>query len=302
MHMEKTRLHGESLFSQLDWPFLVELWHEATSTQRASWYLPEMVAMSFLEECDEEVSSKLAAALGMAQLAIKLTDDLLDAEPGGVQEQVSAGEVANLSNVFQGGSTLLAVSAFPMNEYSRLTASTLAALAAETAQGQHLDVGEAMTEEAYWTAVKWKSTPFYKHAFGLGALLAKYHGVATDIHLVTSLGALFGEIVQVIDDLSDIMAETVAGDWWRSNNLLVLFAEMTDENGRFAQLKEQVQQGINLGQAQQYLIDCGAVAYCEHVVEAKYSQALEIMGALGVGEKRPLRELFEQHVVAVRLD
>lgn len=299
MYMEKTRLYGESLIGQLEWPLLKQLWGEATSTPRHSWYLPEMVAMSFLDACDEEISSKLAAGLGMTQLAIKLTDDLLDAEPGGVQERVSAGEVANLSNAFQGFSVLLAVSAFPVNEYSRLAAETLAALAAETAHGQQLDIADALTEEAYWMAVKWKSAPFYKHAFGLGALLAKYHGAATDIQTVTSLGSLFGETVQVIDDLADIMATPASGDWQRSNNLLILFAELTDENGRFAKLKRRVQSGEILEEAQQHLIDVAAVAYCQHVVRAKYEKALELMAMLKIGEKRPLRELFDQHLKAV---
>lgn len=299
MHMEKTRLHGNALMSQFNWPFLIELWEAATSQPRPSWYLPELVAMSFVDSCDEEASSKLAAALGMVQLAIKLTDDLLDAEPGGVQERVSAGEVANLSNVFQGMAGRLAATAFPNEDIASFAGQTVAALAMETAYGQHLDVADTPTEEAYWLTVKWKSTPFYEAAFALGVMLARYECAEVAGAPVLALGELFGEIVQVIDDLTDIMATPASVDWQRTNNLLVLYAEMTDEDGRFAELKQAVRLGRGLEDAQQYLIDCGAVAYCGHVVKAKYERAVELMDTLGIDQERPLRKLFKSHLNAV---
>lgn len=300
MHMEKTRLHGESVISQFDWPLLLELWQEATSKPRPSWYLPELVAMSFLDSCDEEIMSKLAAALGMAQLSIKLTDDLLDAEPGGVQERVSPGKVANLSNAFQAAAMATATTAYPHDDLSQFTVKTIASLCSETAYGQHLDQADTLTEEAYWTAVRWKSAPFYKYAFLLGGQFVQYDRLDVEGKPFYLLGELFGEIVQIIDDLKDIMAETPAVDWQRTNNLLVLFAEMTDEDSHFAKLKKQAQAKQQLEAAQQYLIDVGAVAYCEHVGEAKHEKAIEIMALMGVEEKRPLRKLFDSHMAALR--
>lgn len=82
----------------------------------------------------------------------------------------------------------------------------------ETAFGQHLDTAETFTEDEYWAAVKWKSTPFYRHAFSLGALLALRHGSTVDARLIRSLGTIFGEIVQVIDDMVDVMATPASRD------------------------------------------------------------------------------------------
>lgn len=299
MHMEKVRLYGESVVANYEWPLLMRLWREATSTPRASWYLPELVAMCFVDQCDEEVSAKLAAALGMAQLGIKLVDDVLDDEPGGVQAQVGAGAAANMASAFQAGAISLALTAFPPGSaQGGPAAAMIARMLHATAFGQHLDTAEALTEEAYWTAVKWKSVPFYEHAFLLGRLLAWHCGVAMDLQPIQLLGALFGEIVQVIDDMADMLANPASGDWNRSNNLLIIFGEMTDANGRFAELKTAVQQGAEPGQAQQYLLDCGAVAYCEHVVKGKHGQAMEILAALRVVDS-PLHELLNSHMRAV---
>ncbi len=299
MHMEKTRLYGESAMANYEWPLPKQLWQEATSKPRPSWYLPELVAMCFVPQCDEEVSAKLAAALGMAQLSIKLIDDLLDAEPGGVQEKVSAGEVANIASAFQAFSTSLALTSFPPNtQFGGLAANAIARLFRETAFGQQLDTAETLTEDEYWAAVKWKSTPFYRHAFALGALLVRHHGSVVDVRLIRSLGTIFGEIVQVIDDMVDVMATPATRDWSRSNNLLILFAELTDENGRFAELKQAVQGGADPEEAQQYLIEVGAVAYCGHVVKGKYEKAMELLAIVKAGES-PLRELFDKHLKAV---
>jgi geranylgeranyl pyrophosphate synthase len=299
MHIEKTRLCGESAMANYDWPLLRRLWEEATSKPRPSWYLPELVTMCFVDQCDEEVSAKLAAALGMAQLAIKLIDDLLDAEPGGVQEQASAGEVANIASAFQAFSSDLALTSFhPNTPFGKPAAAIIARLLHETAFGQKLDSAEAFTEEEYWVTVQWKSTPFYRHAFALGALLARHHGATVDVQLIRSLGTIFGEMVQVIDDMVDVMATPATGDWHRSNNLLILFAELTDEHGRFAELKTAVQGGADPEIAQQYLIDCGAVTYCEHVVKGKYERAMELLAILKI-EDSPLRKLFDSHLSAV---
>lgn len=299
MHIEKTRLCGESAMANYDWPLLRRLWEEATSKPRPSWYLPELVAMCFVDQCDEEVSARLAAALGMAQLAIKLIDDVLDAEPGGVQEQVGAGEVANMASAFQAFSNSLALTSFPPNtQFSGLAANAIARLLSETAFGQHLDTAKTFTEDEYWAAVKWKSTPFYRHAFSLGALLALRHGSTVDARLIRSLGTIFGEIVQVIDDMVDVMATPASRDWSRSNNLLILFAEMTDENGRFQLRKTAVQGGADPEMGQQYLIDCGAVTYCEHVVKGKYERAMELLSVLKIEGSR-LQELFDSHLSAV---
>lgn len=299
MHMEKTRLVGEAIMANYEWPLLKTLWQEATSTPRSSWYLPELVAMCFVDQCDEEVSAKLAAALGMAQLGIKIVDDVLDAEPGGVQAQVGAGAAANMASAFQAGAISLALTAFPPGStLGGPAAAVVARLLHATAFGQHLDTAEALTEDAYWTAVKWKSVPFYEHAFILGRLLARHCGVSMDLQPIQSLGALFGEIVQVVDDMADMVAVPASGDWGRSNNLLIIFGEMTDVNGRFVELKTAVQQGADPGQAQQYLLDCGAVAYCEHVVKGKHEQAMEILAALRIMDS-PLHELLNSHVRAV---
>lgn len=299
MYMEKTRLCGESVMANYDWSLPRRLWEEATSKPRPLWYLPELVTMCFVDQCDEEVSARLAAALGMAQLAIKLIDDLLDAEPGGVQERVSAGEVANIASAFQAFSTNLALTSFPLSTpLGGLAAAAITRLLHETAFGQQLDSADAFTEDEYWTAVKWKSTPYYRHAFALGALLAQHHGSPTNAQPIRSLGTIFGEMVQVIDDMVDVMATPVSRDWHRSNNLLILFAELTDENGRFAELKTAVQGGADPEIAQQYLIDCGAVTYCEHVVKGKYERAMELLAILKIEDSR-LRKLFDSHLSAV---
>ena len=84
-------------------------------------------------------------------------------------------------------------------------------------------------------------------------------------------------MLQIQDDLFDCMAQPTRNDWLTGdNNLFILYGKLVDyeAKARFLELLSQVSDGdlAVLEEAQQILIDAGAVAYCDHVLKERLEQ------------------------------
>jgi geranylgeranyl pyrophosphate synthase len=232
-----------------------------------------------------------------------LIDDLLDEDPRGLQHQIGIGRAANLASALQSlGLTILENT--PLSTSLRKAAiHRLNSMLAITAYGQELDTRNPHDEVSYWELVHYKSTPFYAASFALGAVFAEK--TARQIDHYHALGVLYGEMIQIHDDLKDSLENPANPDWIQGRNPLpILFAGTVDHPDRahFLSLRASITEPGHLDEAQDILVRCGAVSYCLDQLLARYEQARDQLKTLDAPTSawhlfdelvEPMKELLE---------
>lgn len=260
------------------WPALIEVWHHYAQNSR-SWLLPELACRAVGGDLESVVP--VITAVACCHISIVLVDDILDDDPKGLYRRLGAGVAANLALAFQSVAyRIVQQMAKEMGLQTAVQQQLLAELIhlnLKTAYGQHLDVQEAEDEAHYWATVEAKSTPYYGAGFFLGALV----GGADDLlaNKLRQFGRLIGKLIQVSDDLADVYQTPASPDWQRgTGNLAILYAGLADhaDRDRFAALLPQVHELAALEEAQQILLQSGAVSYCIYhlLQQAREARAL----------------------------
>ena len=255
------------------WPELAEVFERAGNVPRPDWELPIRACLSVGGQKSDAIA--VAASVACLQISIILADDMLDDDPRGAHRLLGSGPVSNMSLAFQAASfRLLEIPTSEAIVKNKLK-DTLAQAAFLTAHGQHLDIKNLDSEEDYWIVVKAKSTPFYAATLKLGSIV----GGASDStsSRLSELGSIFGEIIQLEDDLEDAFALPAKADWLQGrNNLLILFARTAqhDQKERFEDLLSEIANPNALKEAQQILIESGAVSYCVYQLARRFHLSL----------------------------
>lgn len=170
-----------------------------------------------------------------------------------------------------------------------------------TAFGQFLDVQAPGTESAYREVTRTKSSPFFGAALQLGALAG---GAATNVAgQLNELGCLYGEMIQLHDDMHDSMETPANPDWLqRRSPLPILFASVVEhpEQRRFLELKEQVSSPDALLESQEILIRCGAISYCADQLIRKHEMAKEILRSIPLLNEKPVASLLDEVITPVQ--
>jgi geranylgeranyl pyrophosphate synthase len=258
------------------WAEMKTILQHAASLQPRDWQLPVLVCQAVGESLEKAVPA--SSGLACAQISIILVDDMLDHDPRGEYRSIGHGRASNLAIAFQsaGMDALIASSASPSVRQAAL--DSLNRMMLSTAHGQELDVQDLEDEASYWRVVENKSAPFYGCALHLGALFA---GARADTaQSLERLGRLYGEMIQLHDDLNDTMAVPANPDWTQKRKPLpILFALTVEhpERARFIELYEDVFVGNALQEAQEILIRCGAVSYCVDQIIRRHQTAQEIL-------------------------
>lgn len=288
------------------WPEMAELWVEATKKPRPDWGMAMVAAQAVGGDIAFDEAA-IVAAVGAAQTSIILIDDILDNEADGAQQKYGVGGTANLAAAFQAAAIGLASSAADTCDRAMAAVDLLNGLMYGTAVGQRLDIDNPDTEAAYWEMVRAKSGPFYGHSMELGAVL---QDAPLKLRLqMRELGTIVGEMVQIRDDLTDSMAEEATPDWTEGRaNLVLLYGRVADyeKKGRFFGLVQGIgatryNEGL-LTEAQQILIEIGAVDYCLHKLEEKQAQGLAILDEMALADDAELRHLLEELSSVLSLD
>jgi geranylgeranyl pyrophosphate synthase len=144
--------------------------------------------------------------------------------------------------------------------------------------GQDLDIQNPTDEASYWGVVENKSAPFYGCALFLGALFGK----ATDpvAKELRHFGELYGEMIQIHDDLNDTMAVLANPDWLQGRKPLPILFALTvghPERSRFSELYQNISAENALQEAQDILIQCDAVSYCVDQILRRHQAARDIL-------------------------
>lgn len=242
-----------------------------------------------------------ATAIYCSLVSIHLVDDLLDEDPRGLHHAWGSGKAANLALALQAVAARVLAENAPAEAQARLHRS-LAEMSIATAWGQQLDAEDRPGEEAYWETTRLKTPPLFGCALELGALLAG--ASAEKAREVAALGLPIGEMVQVNDDLHDALQVPACPDWQRQGgNLAILYARMAPHAARerFETLREVVRSQpteaeSSLREAQDLLIESGAVSYCAYSLFEAYKKAKRRIDEAGLESPAALHELVDSHI------
>ncbi len=240
------------------------------------------------------------AALACAHIAIILVDDMLDSDPRGEYRRIGAPAAANLACAFQAAS-IESLARADIPDEARLAAlDAMNQTFLSTALGQFWDVQSPNDEEGYWRVVRTKSSPFFGTALLIGGLAG---GASVKIAgRLKELGGLYGEMIQIHDDLEDSLAVPANSDWILGRAPLpILFAKLVDhpERARFLELCRDVNASAALEEAQAILIRCGAAAFCVDQLLRREASARAALDALPLARREILDGLFERVIAPV---
>jgi len=281
-----------------DWPDALALIEKFASTKPRDWQLPFLACEAVGGTAPQAVPA--SAALACAQIGIILVDDMLDSDPRGEYHRIGEGQAANFAASFlsAGSEAILRSGAEP--EIKLAGVQSLGRMILTTALGQFLDGQAPQDEAAYWRVVGAKSAPFFGTALQLGAL---FGGASADVSgKVEQFGRLYGEMVQIHDDVNDTMAEPANPDWILGRSPLpILFAQCVQHSGRarFLELRRKISEGDALREAQEILIRCGAVSFCVDELLKRYRSSRSILDAIPLVRRAPLDSLLQALIAPV---
>ena len=280
------------------WPELRMILERIEAKKPRDWKLPMRVCEAVGGSTEQAIPA--SSAIACAQIGIVLIDHMLDEDPRGEYLRVGVAQAANFSSAFQslGGKAVLESSALPKTKI--LVLHVLNQMLTDVAYGQHLDAQNAPSEIAYWRIVRRKSASFFGAALQVGALFGE-----ADVEIaekIKQIGGLYGEMIQLHDDLNDTMAVPANPDWIQGRlPLPILFAQTVEhaERARFLELRRRITHEDALLEAQDILIRCGAVSYCVDQILRRHQAAQEIIAALLLPNRDVLDALIEEVVAPV---
>lgn len=285
------------------WPAMAEIVHAGRKSGSSipCWEYP-LLACRAVGGREEQAVPGMAATACLLN-SIHLVDDLLDEDPKGQHHRIGIGHAANIAIAFQ------AVAYRVLEDVGLRSAELAAAQNAvtraclNTACGQNMDASplEGDPEEAYWRVTSSKTPPLFGTAFFLGALLGG-SGVETALGIEALAGPI-GRVIQVGDDMTDALETPAKPDWktgW--NNLAILYALEAEheEQARFKELIEGVEDAKVLEEAQEILVRSGAISYGTYQVIQNYQQGKEHLEALGLPHPEELGRLLESLIQPAR--
>ena len=145
------------------------------------------------------------------------------------------------------------------------------------------------------------SAPFYECAVHLGALFGK--ATRKTIKGIERFGRLYGEMIQIHDDLNDVMAVPANPDWLQYRKPLpILFAHLVahPDQARFIELYQDMSRDGALQEAQEILIRSGEVSYCVDQLIRRHQTAQGILNEIPLQNKETVDSLIEAVIAPVR--
>ena len=282
------------------WPAAQTLFQQAASRKASHWLLPVQACEAVGGAQDQAIRAMLA--VGCAHIGILLVDDMLDADPRGTYHHLGMPAVSNLACAFQ-AAALSAIRQCSQDPASCLVALTsFNAMFLSTAFGQFLDAcaHAPVDESAYWQVIRTKSSPFFGAALQIGALAGG--GTLPTAEGLKNLGCIYGEMIQIHDDMHDAMETPANPDWVQGRSPLpILFASLVShpEQKRFLALSQNITEPAALEEAQDILIRCGAISYCADQLIQRYRIAKEILEGIALVEYASISSLLETVIAPV---
>jgi len=281
-----------------EWPELRILLTQAAARGPKHWQLPIRACEAVGKPAERAIPA--VAAIACAQISILLIDDMLDEDPRGEYNYAGPAKTANYAAAFQaaGIEALLRSKGQPAAKLSAL--QNINQMILVLAQGQHLDVQTSINEAMYWKIVEYKSASFFGAAMYLGALFGGAPGETA--RRLEQIGRLYGEMIQIHDDLNDTLSVPASPDWLQGRSPLpILFAKAVDhpEHSRFLELCGEITDGSALQEAQDILVRSGAISYCVDQLLCRYWAAQDVLSTASLPRRDLMDTLLEEVVAPV---
>ena len=296
---EMTGKHLLNLPQVREWQDLQAILTDALAKRPRYWRLPIIACEAAGGSTEQAIPAM--AAVACLHISILLIDDMLDEDPRGEYHRRGMAATANLAAAFQAAG-LAAITESDIEANIKLTAlQSLNGMLLDTAIGQHLDAQNPQDEISYWRVVQIKSSPFFGAALHTGALSARADGETA--MKIRQLGLLYGEMIQIHDDLSDSLAIPANPDWLLGRcPLPILFAQIVEhpERKRFLQLREAIPSDPEaLVEAQGILVRCGAASYAMDQLLRRHQQARKLLEIMSLAKRDGLEKLFDEAIEPV---
>ena len=181
------------------------------------------------------------AAIACLHTSILLLDDMLDADPKGEYHHLGQPATAHMAAALQAIGLEAIARSEPPPAIKLAILQRLNQMVLTTALGQYWDVQNPQAEAAYWRVVRTKSAPFFGTSLAIGALLGGAAQATTAA--MEELGCLYGEMIQIQDDLSDVMETPANPDWIMGRSPLpVLYAQTVShpDRAQFCRLRQTI--------------------------------------------------------------
>ncbi len=280
-----------------EWEEVRALFRRVALAKPGHWMLPLRACEAAGGTAEEAIPAVLAVAC--SHIGIVLVDDMLDADPRGEHMKLGGPAVANMASALQ-SAALAAVSRCAMPADAKLLAmESVNEMFLATTIGQYWDVNSIVADEdSYWKVAKAKSSPFFGVSFQIGALMG---GASVELSVrFKELGSLYGEMIQIHDDLGDTLAVPAKPDWGADRSPLpILFALLVDHpaRARFEKLRQKAETSPKaLKEAQDILIQCGAVSYCFYQLLNRHEAVKGVLTGLSIKKQDILEKVFEDVV------
>ena len=246
----------------LAWPEMQRIFDKAASGKPKHWLIPALACEALGGRQEQAIPG--VAAIACLHVSIILVDDMLDEDPRGEHNLIGLPATANLAIAFQ-ALGLESIHRCGLTHHTKLAVlESLNDMVRRTSFGQYQDTTlSSIDESTYWQIVQSKSSPFFGAALQVGGF---FGGASITVgEKLNRLGRLYGESIQIHDDLNDSLAVPANPDW--SGNrapLPILFAQVVNhpDRDRFLALRREISDPNNLTAAQAILVRCGAVSYC----------------------------------------
>jgi len=296
---EQITLSFSSLPCVDGWDEVLMLFRQTAAQKPAHWLLPVRACQAVGGTLEQAIPA--AVAIACSHLSIILVDDMLDDDPRGAYHQSGEPAAANMACSLQ-AAALAAIARCDVAPASRLAAlDSMNQMSLTTTLGQYWDIQRPSDEASYWRVVRAKSSPFFGTALQVGALLG---GGKIDVaDRLKELGALYGEMIQIHDDLNDSMEVPANPDWVQQRYPLpILFARLVRHpaRARFIRLCQDISQPDALREAQEILIHCGAVSYCMNQLLLKHRAMQTVLDATPLYEREAIEKLADAVIAPVR--
>jgi octaprenyl-diphosphate synthase len=291
--------NASKLIRFVDWPDLQAIFFKASSAKPRQWRLPQIACESV--GGDFEISISAVSAIAFMHIGILIIDDMLDEDPRGEYNKIGAGQAANVAFAFQSlGLEAISFSRIKSGLKARAF-QILNKMSFLTSYGQEVDSRNLTDELSYWQVAQTKSSSFFSAAFELGALVGE---ASLEIcEQFKQLGGLYGEMIQIHDDLNDTLSFPANPDWVKGRfPLPILFASIVQhpDQERFLELKNDTQNSASLKEAQSILIRCGAVSYCIDQILERHKKAEGILSQMQLKNSKVIKDLLDEAVYPIQ--
>jgi geranylgeranyl pyrophosphate synthase len=225
---------------------------------------------------------------------------MLDADPRGDHHRLGMPAASNMACAFQSAALHCAARCTQEHDARSIILDSFNEMFLFTAFGQFLDTRPSANESAYWRIAKTKSSPFFGTALQVGALAGD--GTREIAEQMRQLGCIYGEMIQIHDDMHDAMETPANPDWLQTRSPLpILFASLVNhpEQKRFLALKENILDPSALEEAQEILIRCGAISYCADQIVQKHHTAKRLLSDIPLENHAPISSLLDEIIAPV---